>query len=361
MVVAVRGKVAPVQVLKPMWLLLCTFPVMLSSVCRSTSNHKWIDGAHCPIVGNSFCPMSTSDVPVDHCEGRNLSTTPFPLPSHYQSFSSAKLHFKLQHHNASMALVGDSLQYQMYRCMWCLVENERSDLNGSTLPVYFHRSNLLAHITAPYHVEDNRFDPEEIQSEDWVAEVVRQPTKVKVAVLNTGPWWTPGRLFSASSGNNSIDVTELVAAYEHHFSPTGRMEAIARTLRSHNAILVWRDTAPAGSCEGGAVVTSQWTSYYEKFEAMNAVARRFVLRHGGHVLPHVWDIGVARDEDHVYGPHQDALHWCNYSPQSVPWMWMTVLYNELDAILAKGAATKVSESGKSKSKGKGSKFKLPWR
>jgi hypothetical protein len=129
------------------------------------------------------------------------------------------------------------------------------------------------------------------------------------------------------------------------------MEAIARTLRSHNVILVWRDTAPAGQCEGGTIVTTQWTSYYEKFKAMNAVARRFVLRHGGHVLPHVWDNGVGRDGDHVYGPHGDALHWCNYSPQSVQWMWMTVLYNELDAILAKGAATNVSEPSKSKRKG----------
>eukprot|EP01033_Poteriospumella_lacustris_P016145 gene16145-11547_t len=357
--VAIRGRVALVQVLRPMWLLFCTFPVMLSSVCRSTFNHKWIDEAHRPIVGNSFCSMSTSDVPFDVCDGRNLSTKPFPLPSHYQPFSSAKLHAKLQHHNASVVLVGDSLQYQMYRCMWCLVENERSDLNGSTLPVYFRRSNFLAHVTAPYRVEDKRFDLEEIQSEDWVAELLRQPTKVKVAVLNTGPWWSPSRIYSASSRNRRIDVTELVTAYGHHFSPTGRMEAIARTLRSHNVILVWRDTAPAGQCKGGAVVTTKWTSYYEKFEAMNAVARRFVLRHGGHVLPHVWDIGVARDDGHIYGSHGDALHWCNYSPQSVPWMWMTVLHNELDAILAKGAATNVSEP--SKSKHKGSKFKLPWR
>lgn len=124
------------------------------------------------------------------------------------------------------------------------------------------------------------------------------------------------------------------------------MEAIARMLRSHNAILVWRDTAPAGQCDGGVLVTSRWTSYYEKFEAMNVVARNFVLRHGGYVLPHVWNIGVARDSDHLYGAHEDALHWCNYTPQSVPWMWNTVLYNELDGILGKAAEAKSGEHRK---------------
>eukprot|EP01033_Poteriospumella_lacustris_P008238 gene8239-5939_t len=179
---------------------------------------------------------------------------------------------------------------------------------GTSFGIEGHQRGPLS---SPYHVEEPRFDLQDIQSESWVADILQHQARTKIAVLNSGPWWTPSPIFHASS-NTSVPVQDLMAAYAHHFSPKGRLHALAATLRAHRVLLVWRDE-------------------------MNQIGHRFVLQHGGVVLPHIWDASLPHSAEHVFGPNADALHWCNYRPWLLPWIWATVLYNELDALLAKAA------------------------
>lgn len=337
-----------VFVLCLLWTAVESATSVSSVLCNASHTHAggWMDTVHRPLHGEEYCPFTLHralwHVHFDICTEHygELLTQPnltFALPTHYKPVRAAHMLQTLRKHNATIFLVGDSLQMQILSAIHCICENEGISPLSFNESIHLERSFFLSQLSSPYHIEEPRFDLQDIQSELWVADILQHHARTKIAVLNSGPWWTPSRIFHASS-NTSVPVQDLMAAYAHHFSPKGRLHTLAATLHAHRVLLVWRDVTPAGECHDGALVTSQWTAYYEHFAEMNQIGRRFVLQHGGVVLPHIWDASLSHSAEHVFGPNADALHWCNYRPWSLPWIWATVLYNELDALLAKATA-----------------------
>lgn len=251
----------------------------------------------------------------------------------------------LEAHNASIVFVGDSLMYQNFAALRCIVESEDDEALAEEINkrLILNGSCFLTELSDPYVLKERLYLGINIQSEEWLSTLKSLPSKVKIAVVNTGAWWHPVRF---NKTNKSITVEELEAAYAHHFSNTSRLHKLLAPLkRDRNIILIWRDTPPAGSCdENGQAEASQFRDYFDRFYAMNAIARAFFTRMGGFVLPHIWDASVPKHQQHCFGKTNDTLHWCNHAPTSVPWMWNTVLYNELPGILRQAMQRKDAQS-----------------
>lgn len=223
----------------------------------------------------------------------------------------------LNKNNISILFVGDSLTHEMHDTFDCM---------AGGIPYSMHYSCYLAHLNNDSTISEEILIAESIArgeganwakklfDESWKDVLINMKSKLKVAVINTGGWWT------FSDFPTELDI---------HFSPNGNLHRILEELTSRGDItIIWRDNTPGGSC----YFDSPYEYLFKEHLNLNHIARRALSRFNNtYILPYIWEGSVPRWNQHT-GPH-DPLHWTlhsdSYAESSVPWMWNEVLLNVL--------------------------------
>lgn len=245
-------------------------------------------------------------------------------------FNSSLFINNLKTHNAKLIFIGDSTTEEMFFNLRCMVESDDYKLLAD-----FHKYVLFFHSKI---LEDNSkyqifsFNNSKISSNEWISNVT-SITERKILVMNTGAWFVPERTFPKNSrvslASNRDDILTVYLAHFLEGSPLNK--ALRNLINNHNATIIWRDTAPAGTCGlNGEYITgpSGRYSYYKYFFEFNSIAKSFIHSIGGFYLPLIWDATKPRWASHISG--MDQLHYCLYRSSTAPWMWNTILHNYLE-------------------------------
>ena len=242
----------------------------------------------------------------------------------------------IKQHKFKLSYVGDSLALQMFLEVGCNLEAEGALPEHSDHEQYiiYQKACLLAPVSGW-----NLTRPSQtlaLASLSWAKEAIRQ--NVTHIVLNTGAWWTYDRFLAPyydpknprrSPNPNSA---ELVATFAAHFNEGSVLhKALSELVRVHGIRLIWRDIAPAGSCDSNHRANYWKYEYYKLFPVFNTIARNAILKAGGIVIPGTWDQALGHWRDHVYdnGVHMDTQHYCIFAKYTLPALWNSNLYKLL--------------------------------
>lgn len=125
----------------------------------------------------------------------------------------------------------------------------------------------------------------EVNHMDWY-DRVRNDSKIKYLVLNTGMSWSPFNFIhfkvNHSILHNIIDqqpvlsIDELLELYQLYFHLDGPFLTILNDLiKNYNITILWRDTTPAGSC-----IIADIFEYHDVLSKMNRIAYTSLVKIG---------------------------------------------------------------------------------
>eukprot|EP01041_Mallomonas_annulata_P002651 gene2651-5204_t len=334
----------------------------IQSMCDSF--HASVSKVHHVSQTEMLCPKYFSLKPESHfgyCLNVSFDS------NHYSDdrllpFNGSHFIKSLVNSRTSITFIGDSISRQMYHTLNCMFESQNASIPEIERQIIqLNASMFLTRLPSPYYVPHIIFQAStpspivfhnisDLISEGWDDRIINSSYKNKIVVINSGAWWTPSYLHI--SDNTTVDVDGMIEIYRLHFAPGGHLDNILHRLTRHNVTVIWRDTAPAGSCNRRNKAHTAY-NYHNRFHEMNVIARHlFTNRKRRYVLPHIYNVSLPLWNQHVgkYINNDDQLHWCTYVPNTAPWIWNTILYNFL---FANGILHNSRKKGKEGRKEKG--------
>jgi len=234
--------------------------------------------------------------------------------------------YQLKRHlgNRTIYLLGDSINGHLFAHINCLVDfaqfEIRSNIEKSEQMGFpTQLDSLIYNFSHVGGLFDRAYE------QKWYHHSQSADHRIKYLVINTGAWWNPNNFQYLHNHSVINDVNVMLDIYREYFRINGTfLNKLNNLITNHNITILWRDTAPAGSC----TIYDPYINYHQVYNIMNLIAHKSLKQIGVIIIPNIWKESLRYWNFHLES-NGDLLHYCTFHNQSVMTSWVINIINSI--------------------------------